>query len=360
MSFVVASLGAALQLRRARDTSRRDYAYSTCIMTLVLTALSDFSTDDGDAVLTSAGLRVATIALGGLIALGTSLLVLPEYASQSAQDVLAEACRTGAELITGVVAEHFVARPRRQHPQLHTLELKLAGLLDKYASLSGHAGDETAIRVGSRVMDADRAAAAGAGARGLFTGAISMLHMLEAAPRTEAEAAMFLQHAAELDTTTGALCRSLAAAAALCEQGGDAQAADAVAALRLLDSALLALGDAVVETASGAAGGATVMAAHRELSSLLHGLQDAATCVGRVVANNLPDAGLAQRWTAQRALAEGRRRAERSMRRALSDSNLELAVAGVGNAAHSDCAKAAPADLAGPMIVSSSSVSTPV
>jgi len=320
MSFSVALLGAALQALRARDTSQRDYAYSTCLMTLVLTSLSDFDTSDGDAVLSSAALRVATIGIGGSFALLTSLLVLPVYASQSAQEALASACRTAGELITGTVAQHHIARRRPTlHPHLHALELRLASLLERYSSLVGHAGDERAIRVGARVMDNDRACAAGAGARGLFTGAVSMLHVLEASPRSEAEAAMFAQHAEELDAATAALCRALGAAALLCEKGGDDAAGDALAALRLLDSALLALADAVAATAGGAQGCESAAAAHRELSALLLALQDVATCVSRVVANNLPDEGaLAERWTAQAALAAARRRAVSGVRRAMA------------------------------------------
>jgi Aluminium activated malate transporter len=43
MAFMVASCGSCVQYMRAHDPGKRDYAFQTCIMTMVLTSLSNFA-----------------------------------------------------------------------------------------------------------------------------------------------------------------------------------------------------------------------------------------------------------------------------------------------------------------------------
>lgn len=318
MALSLALLGAGVQYRRASD-SRRDYAYGTCTMTMVLTALSSFDDPDSDSVLLSVAIRLTTIVIGGLMALATSLLCLPEYASQAAQVTLAKALREAKVLLTAVILEHGAVHSRVVlHPHLHSIELRLASLLEKYTVLVGQAMEEKRLRLGARLVDVERAEAAGLAARGLFTGAVAMLHVLESAPRSEEEAGMWALHSSVFDRVLQALDTLMDSAAALCETQGEAEATSAVAALRVMDSAMA---DLVAETqASAAASGAgshAVREAHRDFAALVDAVQDASQCCARVVVNNLPEAhGLD--WTgqlsAQQALARERVRTLRQLR----------------------------------------------
>lgn len=257
------------------------------------------------------------------MSLTVSLLILPEYAFQASQEVLAAACRTAGELVRGVVAEHFIARKKATvFDSLHAHELRLATQLERYNALVSAAAEERTLHLGAggRTLDARRAGAAGAAARGLFTGAVSMLHVLEAGPRSEAAAAMVQQHGADVDGACGALLEALRAAAALAERGLESDGRAACDALRALDAALAALTGAAAESAAGAVGGAAVRDAHRELSALVASLADASQCVARVVSNMLPDVGMVeQHWTAQRLVADGRQRALAALQRALEE-----------------------------------------
>ena len=97
----------------------------TCVQTLALTALSDFASDDADAVVKNVAWRLITICVGGLLALSTALVVLPEYASAASAAVLASVLRDASALLRGAVAAHCVATCRpTAHPALHAAELR--------------------------------------------------------------------------------------------------------------------------------------------------------------------------------------------------------------------------------------------
>ena len=318
MALSLALLGACVQYRRALD-SRRDYAYGTCTMTMVLTALSSFDDPDSDSVLLSVALRLTTIILGGLMALATSLVILPEYASHAAQVTLAKALREAKVLLTAVILEHGAVHARIvMHPHLHSIELRLAALLEKYTVLVGQAVEEKRLRLGAHLVDVERAEAAGLAVRGLFTGAVAMLHVLESAPRSEEEAGMWALHSAVFDRVIAALDTLMDTAAALCETQGDAEAAHAIAALRVMDDAMTDLArETQASAAASGAGSHRLREAHRDFAALVDAVQDASQCCARVVANNLPEVrGLD--WTgqlsAQQALARERAQAMRKLR----------------------------------------------
>jgi hypothetical protein len=390
MCFIVASIGAAVQAARARNPTR-DYAYSCCTMarargsgakrptqlrathsltphvcglhpsaqTLALTALSDFQSPDADAVLAAVAWRLVTIIVGGLFALATALVIAPEYASAAAGRTLAGALRDAGALLRGVLAAHGVATAKpTAHPELHAAELKLARALDRYTALCGAGLEERALHVGAAQLDGERAAAAGAAARGLFTGAVALLHVLEAGPQCGAAAARVATHGAALGTASEALHAALDAAAALAAERTHANAGRAVAALRAADVAVDAFAAAVAEGASmfptsasagtlsdgddapacatpaAACSAVDEVAAQRCVSSLALSLADAARNVARVVANTLPDAeGLPQRWSAQSVLARGQASAVTLAREALDAVEAAAAAARGGYSA---------------------------
>jgi hypothetical protein len=322
MSFSVAGLVAAVHARCARDPNKRDYAYTVCKLTIVVCSLSSFTDSDGALVLTNVVLRVATIMLGGVLALACSLVVLPEYASEAQSSVLAKACLETQALYAGLVRAHaappHAGRRPKPLPELHARELKLAALLERYSALLGQAGEERRLRLGRHLVRPEEAAAAGAAARALFTGAVALLHACESCPRTHALMSMHAAHAAELEAATAALCGSLACAAQLigansAEEGGTAEAAsvEAMISVRRLDDALCVLAAVLARSGDAAAGQPEQRDAHRDLSALAWALQDAAESVCRIVANSLPQqrTGLEEEWSAQRALAAVRRSA---------------------------------------------------
>jgi hypothetical protein len=313
------------------------------LQTLALTALSDFESPDADAVLAAVAWRLVTIIIGGLFALSTALVILPEYASVAAGRTLAGALRDAGTLLRGVLAAHSVATAKpTAHPALHAAELKLARALDRYGALCGAGLEERALHVGEAQLDAERAAAAGAAARGLFTGAVALLHVLEAGPQCGAAAARVATHGAALGSAAAALDAALDAAAALAAERTHDNAGRAVAALRAADVAVDAFSAAVADgaallsaavAAAAPAGAADApapatpptawsavdeVAAQRCVASLALSLGDAARNVARVVANTLPDAeGLPQRWSAQSVLARGQASAVSLAREAL-------------------------------------------
>lgn len=265
--------------------------------------------------------RLITICVGGLFALSTALVVAPEYASTASATTLAAVLRDSSALLRGAVGAHCVAAARpTTHPALHAAELRCARGLDRYGSLCGAAREEAALRVGAALLDNERAAAAGAAARGLFTGAVALLHVLEAAPHSAVAAARCAaldgaEGAGPLGQASAALGDALEAAAALVQERTAERAAAAIAALRAADDAVDELATAASAVAPIAedeqpATAADEAAAHRCVAALTLTLADAARNAARVVANALPDAeGLPQRWSAQTVLSRGKQRA---------------------------------------------------
>jgi hypothetical protein len=149
MSFTLASVGAFVHHACALDPRKRDYAYTCCKLTLVLTSLANFADSNAAAVLRSVFLRVVTIIIGGTMALVTSLVVLPEYASQAQCTMLAKACLEADSLLAAIVAQHGVMRKRpTPFPELRASELRLASLLEKYNALVVQAAEERRLHLG--------------------------------------------------------------------------------------------------------------------------------------------------------------------------------------------------------------------
>ena len=280
-----------------------------------------------------------------------------EYAAAAAAAQLAACLRDASGLFVGTTSSFLQpGAPPRGCPrfaQLHALELRVAKGMDKYFALVGQAAEERRMRVGSGdLLDMERceagsrfvvfvvffrsqlvsihrsAAAAGAAARSLFTGAVALLHSREAAPLADSAAALCALHGESLGAATACLDAALEAAAHLASQRGAEQSADAVRCVRDLEAAVAALADAAAASAAatagqaaaevslaarraataaeaaacsareaaaaagaaGAAAAADTAAAHRALGSVVVGLGDAARACGRIVANLQPDA----------------------------------------------------------------------
>ena len=298
MTLLVSTFGAGVQYVRSKDPSR-DYAYLVCLVTLVIAALSEFTVGTWRSALISVLWRLANIAVGGAVAFGVSNVVAPEYATHSLRLMLAAILADAAELLGGTVDAYVTAEeeagsdagsprhrlsmsgtttprhagsdggsPQRrfslhgaklsltrvahgfsgvdgagggdeglelEHAALHSIEARLSKALERLTTLAAHAAEERRVRLGDGIS-VRRFAAAGAAARSVFTGAVSLLHGMESGLHLCGLCAV---HAPHIRAARAALSASFAVAARLAT--GDAAVDEAEEALRAFEAAVAAL-----------------------------------------------------------------------------------------------------------------------
>ena len=192
MSVLLGLSGMFVSVMRARDAGR-DYAYVMVLTTLALTIVTGFRADTVAAALQLIAWRMASIACGGLIAFSVSALILPEFASDAARNVLADILEDASALLCAAVGEYTHSDASgcvtgaakgdlyAQHAQLHALEARTAKRLERFSVLLTQAREEIELPPLMRVapLPLERYAAAGAAARSVFTGAVALLHGME-------------------------------------------------------------------------------------------------------------------------------------------------------------------------------------
>lgn len=268
MTLLVSTFGAAVQCVRSKD-SAHDYVYLVCLVTMVVAALSEFTSGNWRTALISVLWRLATIAVGGLVAFAVSNVIAPEYASHSLRLMLAAVLADAAELLGGTVDAYIAedqgtgavegggsdsgspkvgsrlsqrlglristvrlsrlmtrAAPgfsgvagagggdaglELEHAALHSVEARLSKALERFTALAAHAAEERRVRLGDTIS-VRRFAAAGAAARGVFTSAVSLLHGMESGLHL---CGLCTLHAPHIRTARAELAAAFAAAGRL-------------------------------------------------------------------------------------------------------------------------------------------------
>ncbi len=184
------------------------------------------------------------------------------------------------------------------HAELHSLEARLSRQLEQYTALLAHAAEERRVRLGDP-LSVRRFTAAGAAVRAVFTGAVALLHGMEAGLH---ECALCAAHAPAICAARTELGAAFAAAGALARRGSEEDARAAVSRLEAAVEALAAEVTAevawrrLVGPASGGDGDAAAAAAAdislrhnvQSLGAVCFALGDAARQVARIVADIAP------------------------------------------------------------------------
>lgn len=261
ISTLLGLSGMFVQAMRARDASR-DYAYLMVLTTLALTIVTGFKADTVAAALQLIAWRMASIACGGLIAFGVSALILPEFASDAARNVLADILEDASALLCAAVGEYthsdasgcvFGAAKGdlyAQHAHLHALEARTAKRLERFSVLLTQAREEVELPplLRARPLPLERYAAAGAAARSVFTGAVALLHGMESGLHA---CALCHAHRRSIRGAQRALAACFADVARLARHTADA--AQVHASLGALEAAVERLAqDVAVESVSAA------------------------------------------------------------------------------------------------------------
>jgi hypothetical protein len=183
------------------------------------------------------------------------------------------------------------------HAELHSLEARLSRQLEQYTALLAHAAEERRVRLGDP-LSVRRFTAAGTAVRAVFTGAVALLHGMEAGLH---ECALCAAHAPAIRAARTELGAAFAAAGALARRGSEEDARAAVSRLEAAVEALAAEVTAEVawrRLVGPAAGGegdaaaADISLRHnvQSLGAVCFALGDAARQVARIVADIAPKA----------------------------------------------------------------------
>ena len=181
-----------------------------------------------------------------------------------------------------------------EHAALHSVEARLSKALERLTTLAAHAAEERRVRLGDGIS-VRRFAAAGAAARAVFTGAVSLLHGMESGLHLCGLCAM---HAPHIRAARAEMAAAFAVAGRLAT--GDAAVDEAEAALAKFEAAVAALAADVTAEVSwrhllgpdGGGEGADAALRHnvQALGAVCFALGDAARQLSRIVSELDPDA----------------------------------------------------------------------
>jgi hypothetical protein len=181
-----------------------------------------------------------------------------------------------------------------EHAALHSVEARLSKALERLTTLAAHAAEERRVRLGDGIS-VRRFAAAGAAARAVFTGAVSLLHGMESGLHLCGLCAM---HAPHIRAARAEMAAAFAVAGRLAT--GDAGVDEAETALAKFEAAVAALAADVTAEVSwrhllgpnGGGEGADAALRHnvQALGAVCFALGDAARQLARIVSELDPDA----------------------------------------------------------------------
>ena len=318
MTTLLSCAGLLVQLARAHDAAVHDYAYSVCLITLALTSISSFTAASSlRTALLSVGSRMAAIGCGGALAFTVSLVVLPEYAEHEAAVALASLLADASSLLHAAVEEHVEDGGggggggggfEAAHRELHALEARVTKTLERFGTLLGQAQEERVLRrfrpharahAGAPKLAARARAAAAA--RSVFTGAVVLLHEVEAGrlrmpqpvPHLPPSCSAWLGLSSSIRATNcSMLACFLSLADLVADSGGDgAAAARARASLASLeaDVAALAAGVSRLCLPADSEAATALLRSAQTLGTLCFTLGDAAIQAAAVLAALMPD-----------------------------------------------------------------------